>query len=195
MIQGDKFHARKKKVMQDYAPLLTPVPLANGVLLKNRLVLSPMTTNSSTQEGYISQEDIDYALRRSDSAPLQITGAAYIEPYGQLFEYGFSIDDDRCIEGLSKLAQAMNASGAKAIIQLTHAGRFANQAILDLGVVYGPSPMHLHSPIPHQVLEMSPRKIQQVIRQYGDATRRAIRAGFDGVEISAAQRLLIQTFF
>lgn len=65
------------------------------------------------------------------------------------------------------MATAMQADGAKAILQLTHAGRFANQAILDYYTVYGPSPQHLHTPIDHQVLEMSPRKIKQVVRQYG----------------------------
>ena len=58
-----------------------------------------------------------------------------------------------------------------------------------------PSPMTLHSPIKHDVLEMSVEKIHDVIQQYADATSRAIQAGFDGVEISVAQRLLIQTFF
>ena len=76
-----------------------------------------------------------------------------------------------------------------------HAGRFANQAILDLGVVYGPSFMELNTPIKHQVLSMTKRKIDLVIKDYADATRRAIKAGFDGVEVSAAQRLLIQTFW
>lgn len=55
--------------------------------------------------------------------------------------------------------------------------------------------MTLHSPIKHDVLEMSVEKIHNVIQQYADATSRAIQAGFDGVEISVAQRLLIQTFF
>src|SRR5699024_8671397 len=180
---------------QDYKTLLEPVTLPNGQVLENRFALSPIVTNSSTQEGFITQEDLDYASRRAKSAPIQVTGAAYIEPYGQLFEYGFSVDDDRAIAGLSKMAYAMQAERAKAILQLTHAGRVANQAILDYYTVYGPSPQTLHTPIDHQVLEMSPRKIKQVIRQYGDATRRAIKAGFAGVEISAAQRLLMQTFF
>lgn len=180
---------------QDYKTLLQPVTLPNGLVLENRFALSPIVTNSSTQEGFITQEDLDYASRRAKSAPIQVTGAAYIESYGQLFEYGFSVDDDRAIPGLSKMATAMQADGAKAILQLTHAGRFANQAILDYYTVYGPSPQRLHTPIDHQVLEMSPRKIKQVIRQYGDAARRAIKAGFAGVEISAAQRLLMQTFF
>lgn len=178
-----------------FSPLFEPLFLPNGIELSNRFVLSPMITNSSTIDGYVTTEDILYHGRRSSSAPIQVTGAAYIEPYGQLFEYGFSVADDRTIPGLSKLANAMKKDGAKAILQLTHAGRFSNQAILDLGVVYGPSFMDLNTPIKHQVLPMTKRKIDTVIAQYADATRRAIKAGFDGVEVSAAQRLLIQTFF
>ena len=178
-----------------YSPLFEPLKLPNGSELQNRFVLSPMITNSSTRDGLVTKEDEQYHLRRSTSAPIQVTGAAYIEPYGQLFEYGFSVADDRTIPGLTKLASAMKANGSKAILQLTHAGRFANTAIMDLGVVYGPSFMSLNTPIKHQVLPMTKRKIELVIRNYADATRRAIAAGFDGVEVSAAQRLLIQTFF
>ena len=86
--------------MEDYTPLLQPITLPNGVQLNNRFVLSPMTTNSSTHDGHITQEDLRYAERRAGSAGLQVTGAAYIEPYGQLFEYGFNISDDTCIPGL-----------------------------------------------------------------------------------------------
>lgn len=182
------------KTTDQYKPLFQTATLPNGIKLDNRFVLSPMITNASTSEGYVTEEDLAYAKRRASSAPLQITGAAYIEPYGQLFEYGFSIDDDRSIEGLKKLAQAMKKDGAKAIIQLTHAGRFSKIALKDFGIVYGPSDMHLKSPVEHTVLAMSKRKIQHVITQYADATRRAIQAGFDGVEVSSAQRLLIQTF-
>src|SRR5699024_401980 len=61
-------------------------------------------------------------------------------------------------------------------------------------MLYGPSAMHLNTPFEHSVVPMSKEKINQVITNYADATRRAIKAGFDGVEISIAQRLLIQTF-
>ncbi len=163
------------KTNNKYKSLFETVKLPNGVELDNRFVLSPMITNSSTKEGYVTEEDIAYAKRRKDSAPLQVTGAAYIEKYGQLFEYGFSIDRD--------------------IIQLTHAGRFSKIALQNFGTVYGPSELHLNSPIKHTVQSMSKEKIAEVIEQYAEATRRAIRAGFSGIEISGAQRLLIQTFF
>lgn len=182
------------KTTKYYQPLFETITLPNGIELDNRFVLSPMITNASTSEGYVTEEDLAYAKRRARSAPLQITGAAYIEPYGQLFEYGFSIDKDESVPGLKKLAKAMKQDGAKAVIQLTHAGRFSKIALQNFGMLYGPSAMHLNTPFEHSVVPMSKEKINQVITNYADATRRAIKAGFDGVEISIAQRLLIQTF-
>lgn len=174
--------------------LLTPIKLANGVQLENRFVLSPMTTNSSTKDGIITKEDLDYALRRAKSAPLQVTGAAYVDVDGQLFEFGFGAHDDSCIPGLTKMANAMQDAGAKAILQLTYSGAGANY----YGVnhkVYGPSKLKLHLPFEHEVEELSHEMIDEIKQKYKDATRRAIRAGFAGVEISTAQKLMLQTFF
>lgn len=180
---------------EKYQDLFQPITLPNGVELANRFSLNPITTNASSREGFVTEEETRYAERRANSAPLQVTTASYIEDYGQLFEYGPSVRDDKFIYGLSQLAKAMKKDGAKAILQLTHAGRFAKIALKDYGVVYGPSAMHLKTPVEHDVLEMSKRKINHVIDQYKQATRRAIEAGFDGVEISNAQRLLPQQFF
>lgn len=180
---------------EKYQSLFEPIELANGVTLANRFSLNPITTNASSKEGYVTEEETAYAKRRSKSAALQVTTAAYIEDYGQLFEYGPSITDDKFIYGLSKWAEALKQNGSKAILQLTHAGRFAKVSLKDFGAVYGPSAMHLNTPIEHDVIPMSKRKIKQVIDQYANATRRAIEAGFDGVEISNAQRLLPQQFF
>ncbi|HEM7700741.1 TPA: NADH-dependent flavin oxidoreductase [Enterococcus faecalis] len=178
-----------------YAPLFEPLTLPNGTTLTNRFALSPIVINVSTLEGYVTQEEIDYARRRAGAAGMQVTGAAYVEPYGQLFEYGIAAYDDRQIPGLRKLAQAMQSQGNKAILQLTHAGQFADTARRDYGLVYGPSQLQLNTPFPHTVYQMSQRKINQVIQQYKDAAKRAVQAGFEGVEISVAQRLLIQQFF
>ncbi|MGX7091533.1 NADH-dependent flavin oxidoreductase [Hutsoniella sourekii] len=180
---------------QTYQALFEPIKLPNGLELANRFSVNPITTNSSTREGYITEEDLAYARRRAQSAPLHITTAAYIEDYGQLFEYGPSIRNDRFIPGLSQWAEAIQGQGAKGIIQLTHAGRFAKTTLQDYGLTYGPSHMQLQTPVPHQSYAMSKRKIKHVIDQYQEATRRAIQAGFAGVEISNAQRLLPQQFF
>lgn len=183
------------QINQKYAPLFKSLRFPNGIEIANRFSLNPLTTNASSLEGYVTEEETLYAERRSLSAPLQITTAAYIEDYAQLFEFGPSVRDDSYIYGLSKWAAAMKKDGAKAILQLTHAGRFAKITLQDYGIVYGPSHMSLNTPVVHEVLPMSKRKINHVIQQYAEATRRAIKAGFDGVEISNAQRLLPQQFF
>lgn len=98
--------------MYRYKPLLQSIHLPNGIKISNRFVLSPMTVNASTKEGYITKADLAYAARRSNSAGMQVTGAAYIEPYGQLFEYGFNIDHDACIPGLTNMASTMKQHGS-----------------------------------------------------------------------------------
>src|SRR5690625_6719563 len=62
------------KTTKQYQPLFKLITLPNGVELDNRFVLSPMITNASTVEGYVTQEDLAYAERRAHAAPLQITG-------------------------------------------------------------------------------------------------------------------------
>ncbi|MGT2866233.1 NADH-dependent flavin oxidoreductase [Streptococcus fryi] len=182
-------------VKEHFKPLFVPLDVTGKTTLANRFVLSPMVTNSSHKDGSVSSADLAYARRRAKSAPLQITGAAYVNPNGQLFEFGFNVSEDRMIEGLSNLAKAMKSQGAKAILQLTHAGRFATHAIHRDNVVYGPSPMTLQSPIAHDVKALTSEQLDGLVDDYAQATRRAIQAGFDGVEVSSAQRLLIQTFF
>ena len=181
--------------MLETEALFKPFELKKGVTLDNRFVLSPMVTNSSTKEGHITEDDLKYAERRAHAAALQITGAAYVNKHGQLFEYGFSATSLDDIEGLTKLAKAMKSGGAKAILQLTHAGRFASHALNRDRYVYGPSAMTLQSPFPHEVKELTVEEIHGIIEDYRRAAQIAIQSGFDGLEISSAQRLLIQTFF
>ena len=51
--------------MYRYKPLLQSIHLPNGIKISNRFVLSPMTVNASTKEGYITKADLAYAARRS----------------------------------------------------------------------------------------------------------------------------------
>ena len=75
-----------------YQKLFEEVTLNNGVVIPGRYALSSIVTNSSTAEGYVTEDDLKYHIRRAHSAPLQISGAAYVEEFGQRFEYGFSAD-------------------------------------------------------------------------------------------------------
>ncbi|MGT0197563.1 oxidoreductase [Staphylococcus aureus] len=106
--------------MYRYKPLLRSIHLPNGIKISNRFVLSPMTVNTSTKEGYITKADLAYAhvalIQLECKSPALLTS----EPYGQLFEYGFNIDHDACIPGLTNMASTMKQHGSLAIIQLAH---------------------------------------------------------------------------
>lgn len=174
--------------------LFSPIKIKNFEF-SNRFVLSPVTLNSATSDGHPTQEEVEYAKRRAHSAPLAITTGTYVNHEGQLFEFGFGATTDEHIQSLSKVAQAMKSKGAKAILQLAHAGRFSSVSLNRLGYVKGPSRLTFMFPKKHEVIEMTKEDIQQTIKDYQNATIRAIKAGFDGIEISSAQKLLPQAFF
>ncbi|WP_025755354.1 oxidoreductase [Mycoplasmopsis cricetuli] len=181
-------------MQNNFEKLFSPLKIKNN-LLKNRFVLSPITLNASSKNGFASKKDINYALKRAHSAPLSITSAAYINKEAQLFEFGFSLMSDKHIESMKKVANAMKIKGSKAIVQLTHSGRFSIISHFRNGYVVGPSKRFFNFPKEHYVQELSIKDIKKIVKDYENATLRAIKAGFDGVEISSAQRLLLQAFF
>lgn len=174
--------------------LFSPIKIKNFEF-SNRFVLSPVTLNSATSDGHPTQEEVEYAKRRAHSAPLAITTGTYVNHEGQLFEFGFGATTDEHIQSLSQVAKAMKSKGAKAVLQLAHAGRFSSVSLDRLGYVKGPSKLKFMFPKEHEVIEMTQLDIEQTIKDYQDATLRAIKAGFDGIEISSAQKLLPQAFF
>lgn len=97
--------------------------------------------------------------------------------------------------GLTQLAKAIQAEGAKAIVQIFHAGRMTNP--LNNGGLEVVSASDIPSLRPGAV---TPRPLEhvgilQVIEEFKTATLRAIQAGFDGIEIHGANTYLIQQFF
>lgn len=175
--------------------LIEPLVLASGVVLPNRLAMAPiMTGSSSPSVGRITEEDVAYIARRSRVAGTIISGAAYVTRRGRGFQRQISIADDRDIEGLGALARAMRRDGSAAIVQLYHGGREATPAVAEFGWTLAPSAQDVDC-TPYVSKEMTAAEIAETISAYGAATRRAIAAGFDGVEIHGASHCLLQQFF
>ncbi len=140
----------------------------------------------------MSETDLAYFDRRSDVAGLIITGAAYINESAFVLEGQISVSRDEDVIGLKKLAQAAKKSGNKAILQLFHAGR---EAVYErLGRIVAPSAIEFPF-LKHVPEEITEEEIQTTIGDFGRAARRAIEAGFDGVEIHGANHYLLQQFF
>ncbi|MEB6611969.1 NADH-dependent flavin oxidoreductase [Staphylococcus pasteuri] len=180
-----------------YNRLFESVTLRNGVELKNRFVLAPLTHVSSNDDGTISDVELPYIEKRSKDVGLVINAASNVNDVGKAFPGQPSVAHDSDIEGLKQLAQAMKKNGAKALVQIHHGGAQALPNLTPNGDVVAPSPISLKSfgqQEEHDAREMSAEEIEQTIKDFGEATRRVIEAGFDGVEIHGANHYLIHQF-
>jgi len=152
-----------------------------------------MATNYASKDGTVTDRQIDYyAERAKGGVGLIIVEISCVEsPVGRGTRRQICIDDDRFVPGLSRLAKAIKKNGAKAAIQLHHAGRQTSSRIT------GHQPV-APSPIPtsdgEQPRPLTREQIGILIEAFGEAAARAKRAGFDGVEIHGAHGYLISQF-
>ncbi|MBT2732041.1 NADH-dependent flavin oxidoreductase [Carnobacterium sp. ISL-102] len=168
----------------------------NGQQLKNKIVMAPMTTMSSFHNGMITTDEINYYAARAGGPGMIITGVAYVSDGGKGFEGELSVADDSMIPGLVKLATAIKQRGTKAVLQIFHVGRKTYARILkgdqpvSASAIAAPYPTDSEMP-----KELTNDEIEQIIVDFGEATRRAIVAGFDGVELHGANTYLLQQFY
>jgi 2,4-dienoyl-CoA reductase-like NADH-dependent reductase (Old Yellow Enzyme family) len=183
---------------ETYSNLFETFTFRNGVTLKNRVVMAPMTTWSSNDDYTVSDEELTYYQKRVNGVGLVITGCTHVQPNGIGFTNEFAAYDDKFIPSLRKLAEAAKSGGAPAILQIFHGGNKALPALTPNGEVVSSSALATEaSDFAPSVLprELSPDEILEVIHAFGETTRRAIEAGFDGVEIHGAHGFLLQNFF
>jgi 2,4-dienoyl-CoA reductase-like NADH-dependent reductase (Old Yellow Enzyme family) len=177
------------------AGLFEPMQLVPGLHLRNRVVMAPMTTWASNDDGTVSDEEDAYYRRRARDVGLVITGCSHVQANGAGFTGEFAAYDDRFIPSLRKLATAAKSGGAPAILQIFHAGvKTLPELVSDVvaaSPVAGDGGPFSSVIVPRALSE---DEILDVVAAFADATRRAIAAGFDGVELHGAHGFLIQNF-
>ncbi|MCM3411706.1 NADH-dependent flavin oxidoreductase [Metabacillus litoralis] len=180
---------------------LSTYTLPNGIELKNRLIMAPMTNFSSHQDGTVTEEEVNYYARRSKGVSMVITACAYITPNGKGFHGEFGAGNDEMIPSLEKLATRIKEQGAKAVLQIFHGGRMCPPELVPNGEIVSASDIPAENGgVSTEEPDKKPRalteaEVEDIIQAFGEATRRAIEAGFDGVEIHGANGYLIQQFF
>ncbi|CAM3202097.1 NADH-dependent flavin oxidoreductase [Leuconostoc rapi] len=166
-----------------------------AMTLRNHVIMAPTTLRSSLEDGTVTDNELHYYQLRAQGPAMIITEAAYINEIGRGWEGGISVADDDKIPGLRRLASAIQSGGAKAILQIFAAGRQTTNAILR-----GETPVSAsNQPYTNGDFDV-PRalthdEIVQTIEDFANATKRAILAGFDGVELHGANLYLMQQFF
>ncbi|MCF8011089.1 MAG: FAD-dependent oxidoreductase [Clostridiales bacterium] len=159
--------------------------------IKNRVVMPAMGTGMHGGDGEVVQQGIDYYTARARGGTgLIIVEIAAVHPTTKGMSYG--IYDDSFIPGLQELAGAIKNNGARACIQLWHAGRQINSAQTGMEIV---APSSIPCPMCHEEpRELAVPEIKELVEAYGNAALRAQKAGFECVEVHGAHGYLIAQF-
>ncbi|PXZ04135.1 flavocytochrome c [Gilliamella apicola] len=175
--------------------IFKPVLLPNGITLKNRIMMAPMTTCSGFYEGSVTHDLIEYYRARAGEIGTIIVECGFVDNKGLAFPGAIGLDNDDKIEGLARVAQAIKEKGSKAVIQVYHGGRMVDPKLIGGQSPVGPSAIAAPRPGAATPIELTAEEVEQMIDKFGQAVRRAIQAGFDGVEIHGANTYLIQQFY
>ncbi|SDJ50154.1 2,4-dienoyl-CoA reductase [Salimicrobium halophilum] len=175
--------------------MFEPYTLPSGAELNNRLLLAPMTNFLSEDDGRVSDKELNYYKRRSKGLGAVITACANVNAQGKGFDGEIGVDRDELIPGLKQLADVIHGEGTKAILQIYHGGRMCPPHLVPEETPVSASAVAAEREGAVTPREMTDDEIVQTIEDFKQATRRAIEAGFDGVEIHGANTYLLQQFF
>ena len=172
--------------MEDLPRLLDPTKI-KGVTLKNRIVLPPMQSGRATFEGAVTNRLINFYVKRSLDLGLAIVEHAYVSLLGKLSPKQLGIYDDALVEGFERLVRAVHAVGTPVALQITHAGAVGNKHVT-INQPAGPSATG-------KARELGEDELEVVSDEFALAAVRAVKAGFDGVELHGAHGYLLNQFF
>lgn len=170
-------------------------PIRIGTLeLSGRLFKTATAETRATADGFVTDEVIDfYVPIAKGGTPLIITGNIYISPQAKSAPRQLGVDDDDKIPGLARMVEAVHAHGSKMFAQLNHCGR---QVVPDF---VGATDVVSASAVKDLLTGTRPRQlrveeIRRIAEQFGEAAERCRRAGFDGVQMHAANGYLLSQF-
>ena len=173
-----------------YAPLFQTYTLNNGVTIKNRLVVAPITHFGSQADGLISDQERTFLSNRAGDMGLFITAATLVQKDGKAFHGQPEATGEHCLDSLKETAQILRQQGTKAILQIHHGGSKAIDDLLD-----GLDKISASASEEEGAREASAAEVEELIASFAQAADLALRAGFDGVEIHGANGYLIQQFY
>jgi len=146
-----------------------------------------MQTGRASFEGAVTKRLINFYVRRSVHTGLPIVEHSYVSPTGKIGPKQLAIHNDSLIGGFKELTDALHKVGAPAVLQISHAGAVTNKRAIGV-VPAGPSPREKS-----RMLEAT--EIFSIAEAFASATERAVKAGFDGVELHGAHGYLLNQFY
>lgn len=169
--------------------LFDRVTFRRGPAMPNRFMLAPLTNTQSHADGRCSQDEHRWlTMRAVGGFGSTMTAAAHVQAVGQGFPGQIGIFSDIHLEGLTRLAAAINETGSVSIAQLHHAG---NRAPADL---VGTAPVCPSDDPETGARALTGEEVEEAIEAFVAAAVRAEQAGFHGVELHGAHGYLICEF-
>jgi 2,4-dienoyl-CoA reductase-like NADH-dependent reductase (Old Yellow Enzyme family) len=165
--------------------------MINGMRLRNRVAMPPLTTNYGSPEGIVTDEIIQFYKERSKDVGLVIVEASAVRADGRIVQGGLGLWEDGQVAGMARLADLIKELGAAAVVQINHAGA---KSFPSGGEMQGASPSGFAFRPDVVPFAMSPTQIDRMVADFADAADRAAEAGFDGIEIHGAHLYLISQF-
>ena len=172
-----------------YAPLFQPYTLNNGVTIKNRFTVAPMTHFASHEDGSISDEERHFLTDRFDGFGLFIAAATLVSPEGKAFVGQPEAIGEKDLPSLREVVRIAKQQGATAVLQIHHGGHISLPELLKGREMVAPSADEKSG-----ARALTDEEIRNLISAFANAAHLAIQAGFDGVEIHGANNYLIQQF-
>lgn len=178
--------------------------ILGGIELKNRIVMAPMTRSRAVENNTPNALMAQYYGQRA-GAGLIVTEGVSPSPNGLGYARIPGLFNEVQVAGWKLVTDAVHAKGGKIFVQLMHTGRVSHQDNLPAGAkVVGPSSevcpgemwvdktasMQAHT----APIALSETEIKHVIQEYASAAKRAMQAGFDGIELHAANGYLMEQF-
>jgi N-ethylmaleimide reductase len=182
-------------------PLLTSFSVGE-ILLKNRIVMAPLTRGRAINQENIATPIIAEYYRQRATAGLIISEGSQVSKMAVGYGNTPGIYSENQTEAWKQVTNAVHEEGGKIFIQLWHVGRLSHPVFLDGNLPWAPSAVEINylartpggpkpAPTPH---EMTVEEIKQVVKEFKDGAKNALEAGFDGVEIHASNGYLIHQF-
>lgn len=179
-----------------------------GLTLPNRIVMPPMTRSRASQPGDIPNALMAEYYAQRASAGLIVSEGTWISPIGKGYAWTPGIHTPGQIDGWRAITDAVHGAGGRIFAQLWHVGRLSHVRLLD-----GQSPVSSSAlqaegvqvyvdeadGQPGFVQASPPRalstaEVRAIVEEYRQAARNAMAAGFDGVELHAANGYLVNQF-
>lgn len=166
-----------------------PLSLPHGPDWRNRFALAPLTNTQSNDDGTLADDELRWLEARGRGGfGLTMTCAAYVSPAGRAWGGQLGIATDAHLPGLTRLAEALRATGTRSSVQLHHGGRRSDAQLNGL-----PNQCPWDDP-DKDAVAMSTAEVEQMVEDFAAAAARAERAGFDGVELHGAHGYLLGQF-